>query len=300
MAEGHEYAERMFPAPVDAGIAEEDRAVSSVRFGTQAYLEGHGGDGKNWYEGGGAASDRAVQGITIHPPTRGVKTQGDPFEPVKIGILIDMDLNQLLADWIDPTILAIEDALNEGVYSRGPIQLVIADARGLPRENYRRVIDGYRWLVEQGCVVVLGPLISDNSLVLQDTANELGVACIGWTGAHAFASEYCFTVANGDIPTEGRDVRAVAPRAGHRQGRPVLGAGQLGARLRRLLPRHGARPRDERDARGEARAEPEGPGRRPGDDARPRRRGDLLRRLRLRDVPLRGGVPRRSDGTRRG
>jgi len=119
---------------------------------------------------------------------------------VKIGILIDMDLNQLLADWIDPTILAIEDALNEGVWARSPVQLVIADARGLPRENYRKVIDGYRWLVEQGCVVVLGPMISDNSLVLQDTANELGVACIGWTGAHKFASDYCFTVANGDIP----------------------------------------------------------------------------------------------------
>ena len=48
-----------------------------------------------------------------------------------------------------------------------------------------------------------GPLISDNSLVLQDLANELRVPCIGWTGAHRFASDYCFTVANGDIPTEG-------------------------------------------------------------------------------------------------
>jgi ABC-type branched-subunit amino acid transport system substrate-binding protein len=122
---------------------------------------------------------------------------------VKIGILVDMDIGQLLADWIDPTMLAIEDALNEGVYSRGPIQLVVADARGLPRENYRKVLDGYRWLVEQGCVVVLGPMISDNCLLLQDLANELGVACIGWTGAHRFSSEYCFTVANGDIPTEG-------------------------------------------------------------------------------------------------
>src|SRR5919109_2965342 len=103
----------------------------------------------------------------------------------------------------EPVDLGIADALNEGIFPRGPVQLVIADARGLPRENYRKVIDGYRWLVEQGCVVVLGPMISDNSLVLQDTANELGVACIGWTGAHKFASEYCFTVANGDIPTEG-------------------------------------------------------------------------------------------------
>ena len=68
--------------------------------------------------GGGAAGERAVQGITIYPPTGGVATQGDPFEPVKIGVLVDMDLGQLLADWIDPTILAIEDALNEGC-SRG-------------------------------------------------------------------------------------------------------------------------------------------------------------------------------------
>jgi branched-chain amino acid transport system substrate-binding protein len=197
------YAERMFPEPVDLGIAEPDRAVSSVRYGTESYLAGGRGDGTSWYEGGGAVGDRAVQGITIYPPTRGVATQGDPFEPVKIGVLVDMDLGQLLADWIDPTILAIEDALNEGVYGRGPIQLVIADARGLPRENYRKVLNGYRWLVEQGCVVVLGPMISDNSLVLQDLANELKVPCVGWTGAHKFASEYCFTVANGDIPTEG-------------------------------------------------------------------------------------------------
>jgi hypothetical protein len=42
-------------------------------------------------------------------------------------------------------------------------------------------------------VVVLGPLISDNCLVVQDLANELQVPCIGWTGAHRFASDYCFT-----------------------------------------------------------------------------------------------------------
>jgi branched-chain amino acid transport system substrate-binding protein len=197
------FVDRMFPAPVDLGIARPDRAVCSVRFGTESYLTGGRGQGSSWYEGGGTVGDRAVQGITIYPPMRGVTTQGDPFEPVKIGVLVDMDLGQLLADWIDPTILAIEDALNEGVYSRGPIQLVVADARGLPRENYRNVPEGYRWLVGQGCVVVLGPLISDNSLVLQDLANELQVPCVGWTGAHKFASEYCFTVANGDIPTEG-------------------------------------------------------------------------------------------------
>ncbi len=138
MSDKHEYAERLFPEPVDLGIAQPDRAVSSVAHGTRSHLEGEGGEGTIWYEGTGAASDQAVQNITIYPPTRGVNTQGDAFEPVKIGVLIDMDINQLLADWIDPTILALEDALNEGVWGRSPVQLVIADARGLPREITRR------------------------------------------------------------------------------------------------------------------------------------------------------------------
>ena len=118
-----------------------------------------------WYEGSGTASDQAVQSITIYPPTRGVSTQGDPFEPVKIGVLIDMDLNQLTADRMDPIILAVEDALNEGVWARSPVQIVTVDAVGLPRENYRKVRVGYQKLVEDGCVVVIGPFISDNSLV---------------------------------------------------------------------------------------------------------------------------------------
>ena len=150
-----------------------------------------------------------------------------------------MDLGQLLADWIDPTILAIEDALNEGVWARSPVQLVIADARGLPRENYRKVIDGYRWLVEQGCVVVLGPMISDNSLVAAGHCQRARRArASAGPGAHKFASDYCFTVANGDIPTEGVMCAQWLHAAGPQEGRPVLGGRLVGPRLRRLLPRH--------------------------------------------------------------
>jgi hypothetical protein len=300
MADEWEYAERMFPEPVDLGIAEEDRAVSSVPYGTSSHLEGGRGEGSAWYEGGGAVGERAVQGITIYPPTPRRADPGRPFEPVKIGILIDMDLNQLLADWIDPTILAIEDALNEGVWAAVPVQLVIADARGLPRENYRKVIDGYRWLVEQGCVVVLGPMISDNCLVVQDTVNELGVACIGWTGAHRFSSEYCFTVANGDIPTEGVMCAQWLAARGIEKVGMFWEAGLVGARLRRLLPGRGAPPGPQDHARGQARTQPQGAPGRPGPHARAGRRGDLLRRLRLRHVPLRRGVPRRWTGTRPG
>src|SRR5205085_6553994 len=195
------YAERMFPAPVDHGIAREDRAVSTVQSGVDSATLGRW-ENARWYQGGGRGGEKAVESIVVYPPTRGLQTQGDPFEPVKIGILVDMDIGQLLADWIDPTILAIEDAMNEGVYDR-PVEIFTVDARGLPRENYLNVPRGYQKRVDSGCAAALGPMISDNSVNLRDTINETGVACIGWTGAVRFHGDYCFTVANGDIPTEG-------------------------------------------------------------------------------------------------
>jgi branched-chain amino acid transport system substrate-binding protein len=208
-----QYAERMFPAPVDHGIAREDRAVSTVESGVDSATLGRW-ENARWYQGGGRIGEKAVESIVVYPPTRGLQSQGDPFEPVKIGILIDMDIGQLLADWIDPTILAIEDAMNEGVYDR-PVEIFTVDARGLPRENYLNVRRGYQKLVDHGCVVVLGPMISDNSVNLRDTVNETGVACIGWTGAVRFHGDYCFTVANGDIPTEGYIAANWCAQQGH-------------------------------------------------------------------------------------
>jgi len=200
-ADAPRYADRKFPAPVDHGIAREDRAQSTVLSGTDAESLG-GGENELWYHGGGRVGERPVESITVYPPTRGLQTQGDPFEPVKIGILIDMDSGQLIFDWVNATILAIEDALNEGVYDR-PVEIIVVDARGLPRENYLKVRKGYLELVERGCVVIVGPEISDNAVNLMDLINETGVACLSWTGAVRFFGEYCFTVANGDIGVEG-------------------------------------------------------------------------------------------------
>ena len=143
------YAERMFPAPVDLGIAREDRAMATRHLGRRHRGARHLGRTTAGTRAAARSGEKAVERITIYPPTRGLQTQGDPFEPVKIGILVDMDLGQLLADWIDPTILAIEDAMNEGVYDR-PIEIVTVDARGLPRENYLKVHEGYQWLVDAG------------------------------------------------------------------------------------------------------------------------------------------------------
>ncbi len=65
------YAERMFPAPVDHGIAREDRAVppctpASTPPSSVAWQN------ERWYQGGGRIGEKAVERITIYPPTRGM------------------------------------------------------------------------------------------------------------------------------------------------------------------------------------------------------------------------------------
>jgi branched-chain amino acid transport system substrate-binding protein len=209
------YAERMFPAPVDPALAREDRSVSTVVSGVDTAELG-GWEGQRWYEGGGRIGEKAVERIVVYPPTRGVLTQGDPFEPVRIGFLIDIDLGQLLADCIDPFILAIEDALNEGVFER-PIELYTVDARGLPRENFRKLITGYQRLVNDGCVVVIGPMIADNSETLAPYVNAAEVPVLLWTGTTLAFGEYVFTVANGDIPTESVICANWCAQQGHRK-----------------------------------------------------------------------------------
>jgi ABC-type branched-subunit amino acid transport system substrate-binding protein len=60
-------------------------------------------------------------------------------------------------------------------------------------------------------------MISDNCLQLQELINQRRCSSIGWTGAWRFASDYCFTVANGDIPTEGVMCAQWLHSQGHRK-----------------------------------------------------------------------------------
>ena len=64
------YAERMFPAPVDLGIAQADRAVSRRSTAPSAYLEGEGGDGHVVVRGRRNADEKAVAEIVDLPADR--------------------------------------------------------------------------------------------------------------------------------------------------------------------------------------------------------------------------------------
>ncbi|GMU77232.1 MAG: hypothetical protein AMXMBFR46_00330 [Acidimicrobiia bacterium] len=197
--------------PGGGPMSTDDRARSSVRHGVLP--EPRGTD--NPWAPGGSDDDRPVERVRIEPPARNLPG-GRPLGAVKIGWLIDIDMGQLLADVADAAILAFEDALNENVTFR-PIEYVPKVARGLPREDAQHVIAGYEALCDEGCLVIMGPYITDNGLALLPAMARRGVPLISTGGSKEFASEYGFMVGNGGVSEEGALMAGWLRANGHRR-----------------------------------------------------------------------------------
>jgi ABC-type branched-subunit amino acid transport system substrate-binding protein len=93
--------------------------------------------------------------------------------------------------------LAFDQALEQGVLTR-PYEFVLHAENGLPNGSARNAIDGFRSLVDDGCVAVAGAYSSDNAMVVGPVANELEVPLVSWCGTERFSGPYCFRLGNGD------------------------------------------------------------------------------------------------------
>src|SRR5574337_1839492 len=92
------------------------------------------------------------------------------FEPVKVGWLgACLDGEGGGYDKIHR--MAFAEALECGVLPR-KVDHVIHAENGLPNGSAKHAIDGYRWLVEQGCVIIAGAYSSDNAIAVAPYANE--------------------------------------------------------------------------------------------------------------------------------
>jgi ABC-type branched-subunit amino acid transport system substrate-binding protein len=93
--------------------------------------------------------------------------------------------------------LAFDEAIEHGVLNRD-VELVIHPEHGLPQGSAKNAIDGFKYLVDEGCIGVAGAYSSDNAMVVGPFANELQVPLISWCGTERFSGEYCFRLGNGD------------------------------------------------------------------------------------------------------
>src|SRR5262245_17154653 len=105
---------------------------------------------------------------------------GLTFAPIKIGVLIDMDMGTK-EDFLATLRFGFDEAHAAGVITR-EVELVVKEAIGLPRLEAKNTVDGYLDLVQQGVLCTIGPLITDNSLALAPVINSTGVPAVTWTG----------------------------------------------------------------------------------------------------------------------
>jgi len=110
--------------------------------------------------------------------------------------------------------LAFDEGVDEGVLDR-PYEFVIHAESGLPHGSARNAVDGFKWLVDEGCIVVAGAYSSDNAMVVGPYANSLQVPLLSWCGTERFHGEYCFRLGNGDCGGDAALVVSWLKRNGH-------------------------------------------------------------------------------------
>ena len=93
--------------------------------------------------------------------------------------------------------LAFDEAAGQGLLDR-PVEFVLHPENGLPNGSAKNATDGFRYLVDQGCLAVAGAYSSDNAITVGPLANELHVPLISWAGTERLQGDYCFRLGNGD------------------------------------------------------------------------------------------------------
>ena len=128
-------------------------------------------------------------------------------EPIKMGYIMDFKLPdgypaEQRADLTDPFTLVFEEGLANGVIDR-PIQVIYKEVEGLPKGSVKAVIDAYQELVDEGCLLVYGPSITDNVVPTKAAIEErFKVPAISVTGSEEWLGEWTFSLSMGSMTDE--------------------------------------------------------------------------------------------------
>lgn len=128
---------------------------------------------------------------------------------IKVGVLIDFVMPpkpgepwQTTEDFVNALRLRFDETHKEGLIDR-PVELVVREAEGLPRGAAHAVVAATRSLVEEGCVAIIGPLVSENTPAVKKYLETEGhVPAITWAGTDDWLGEWTFSLSNGSLPDE--------------------------------------------------------------------------------------------------
>jgi ABC-type branched-subunit amino acid transport system substrate-binding protein len=141
-------------------------------------------------------------------------------EPIRLGYLFDFKLpdsfpQSMREDLVRPFELVFADGLERGVIDR-PVEIVFREVEGLPKGSIKAVIDGYGELVEEGCLLVFGPAITDNCVPTREAIEErFHVPAISMTGTDDWLGEWTFSLPQGSMTDEPIFWADLLAKAGH-------------------------------------------------------------------------------------
>jgi branched-chain amino acid transport system substrate-binding protein len=128
-------------------------------------------------------------------------------EPIKLGYLFDFKLpdgypDEMRKDLTRPFELVFSEGLARGLIDR-PVEFVFREVEGLPKGTVKAVIDAYAELVDEGCLLVFGPAITDNCVPTKEAIEErFRVPAISMTGTDDWLGEWTFALPQGSLTDE--------------------------------------------------------------------------------------------------
>ena len=93
--------------------------------------------------------------------------------PVKVGFLADYVEGE---DKVDPVVVRTLQLVFDEFHASGklerPVEVVVRAVQGLPNGSFRAVRNAFYELVEEDCVVIFGPYVSENGVPLSATSTS--------------------------------------------------------------------------------------------------------------------------------
>ncbi|HLI73739.1 MAG TPA: ABC transporter substrate-binding protein [Acidimicrobiales bacterium] len=121
--------------------------------------------------------------------------------PILVGVLYDYPQIDRGALFETAVRIGVDEVAATGRLDR-PVELVTGHAQGLPAGSEHDVQRTFAQLEQAGVLLVLGPSISDNGLIVAPLADAAGLPCINYTGGERTRSDFVYHYQVGSLDEE--------------------------------------------------------------------------------------------------
>jgi ABC-type branched-subunit amino acid transport system substrate-binding protein len=124
-----------------------------------------------------------------------------PVEPVRIGLLIDSEMETPPTQNLRKAMrMAFDEAQESGLLKR-PVEIIVREVNGLPYGDWSNVVRAWDELVAEGCVAVAGPIYTENGIACHASIERDKVPSLGMPSGEHWTGPHCFQFQNG-APSE--------------------------------------------------------------------------------------------------